>query len=222
MYTTQDPKTRQKPSVLASVKRYEPTGVDEMVTMVLNFPRAKEDGGDAHAVATTGLKAASNPGGDRANTPAVRIQGEKGEIQVFPMIFRPLKTRVVWQEKGKEEEVKYWPQPGEGKGREGWEDGSGKLGEDGMEVAGGTGHGMFWEADEAARCVLEGRKEGGALGWEESVTIMEVSGVWFCQLCVSEDICLLMSLLQVMDEVRKQGGIKYPEAIESLDYPIDL
>ena len=154
LYHTQDVRERekQKPSVIAAVKRYEPTGVDEMVSMVVTFPRSTEKGGDMHGIATTGLKTASDPAGDRALTPAVRVQGDKGEVQVFPMIFRPMKTRLVLQDgsKGKEGEVKEWKFPGDG-------------------------HGMFWEADEAARALVEGRKEGCFLGWEESTVIMEVS-----------------------------------------------
>jgi dihydrodiol dehydrogenase / D-xylose 1-dehydrogenase (NADP) len=147
---------RTKPTVIAAVKQYAPTGVDEMTTMLLTFPRPRSEGGDAHGIATTGMKAASDPGGDRevGAAPAIRIQGDKGECQVYPMAFRPLKTRVVWQEKGKEAEVKEWEHPA-------------------------GGHGMFWEADEAARGVVAGRKEGGYLGWEESVLIMEVSCALF-------------------------------------------
>jgi hypothetical protein len=51
---------------------------------------------------------------------------------------------------------------------------------------------MFWEADEAARCIRDGKLESETLSWEESVIIMET-----------------------MDEVRKQGGLQYSELIES-------
>ena len=61
------------------------------------------------------------------------------------------------------------------------------------------GHGMFWEADEAARCVRDGKLQSEGMGWEESVVIMET-----------------------MDEVRRQGGLVYPESIETLDYPVRL
>ena len=61
------------------------------------------------------------------------------------------------------------------------------------------GQGMFWEADECARCVRDGRCESEGMGWEESVVIMET-----------------------MDEVRRQGGVRYPEKIESTEYPISL
>ena len=63
----------------------------------------------------------------------------------------------------------------------------------------GGGRGFFWEADEAGRCVRDGRLESEGLGWEESCVIMGV-----------------------MDEVRRQGGIKYPKKIETTEYPVQL
>lgn len=61
------------------------------------------------------------------------------------------------------------------------------------------GHGMFYEADECGRCLRDGKKESLGLGWEESVVIMET-----------------------MDEVRRQAGMKYPENIETVEYPVKL
>ena len=58
---------------------------------------------------------------------------------------------------------------------------------------------MFWEADEAGTALLEGRKEGRYLGLDESVVIMET-----------------------MDEIRRQGGLRYPEKIETTEYPVKL
>jgi len=58
---------------------------------------------------------------------------------------------------------------------------------------------MFWEADEAARCMRDGKLQSEGLDWEESTVIMEV-----------------------MDQVREQGGLKYPEEIETTEYPVDL
>jgi hypothetical protein len=60
------------------------------------------------------------------------------------------------------------------------------------------GQGMHWEADECARCIRDGKLESDGLTWEESVVIMEV-----------------------MDEVRKQNGLVYPENIESTQYPLE-
>jgi hypothetical protein len=58
---------------------------------------------------------------------------------------------------------------------------------------------MFWEADEVARCVRDGKLESEGLPWDESITIMEV-----------------------MDKVRQQGGLTYPERIKSTEYPLAL
>ena len=56
----------------------------------------------------------------------------------------------------------------------------------------GWGQGMFWEADECARCLRDGLTESKGLPWSESVVIMEV-----------------------MEEALRQGGVVYPEAITS-------
>ncbi len=58
---------------------------------------------------------------------------------------------------------------------------------------------LQYEADEAARCLVAGKLESDGLPWAESILIMEV-----------------------MDEARKQGGLVYPDAIESTDYPLKL
>lgn len=53
------------------------------------------------------------------------------------------------------------------------------------------GTGMFYEADECARCIRDGRYESEILSGEETVALMEV-----------------------MDQVRQQHGLVYPESIE--------
>ncbi|KAE9963169.1 hypothetical protein BLS_009562 [Venturia inaequalis] len=192
LYTTQDASTRQSPSVISQMKKYGPTGSDEMVTMILSFPRSEENGGAAHAIATTSLRVGSNPDGKRETSGAsIRIQGDKGEIQVFPPAYRPTKTKLILTDGAVEE--KEWPQPGPGKGSK-WFNGFGVD-----QNSEGEGHGMFWEADEAATAVVEGRKEGKYESLEESLVIMEV-----------------------MDEVRRQGGLVYPEEIETVEFPVDL
>ncbi len=50
-----------------------------------------------------------------------------------------------------------------------------------------------------AVCRQQGKLESEIMGWEESIVIMET-----------------------MDQVRKQGGIKYPEKIETTEYPVAL
>ncbi|KAN0110328.1 putative Trans-1,2-dihydrobenzene-1,2-diol dehydrogenase [Hyaloscypha variabilis] len=177
LYHCQEGK-REKPEVLGAVQKYK-TGADELTSILLNWPGQKTQG-----FASTSLRVATNPDGEGspAAAPAVRIQGTKGEIQVFGMIFRPLHYRVILAggKSGQVEDV-HCPIPTDkerkGKGDE------------------GVGHGMFWEADEAARCLRDGKLESDTLNWEESIAIMEA-----------------------MDAVRKQGGLVYPELIETAVY----
>src|ERR1700733_9487847 len=60
----------------------------------------------------------------------------------------------------------------------------------------GGGRGMLWAADEAARCWRDGKLESEIIPWEESMVMM-----------------------QVVDEVRRQGNLSCPE-IESTEYPL--
>lgn len=57
--------------------------------------------------------------------------------------------------------------------------------------------GMYWEADECARCLRDGKLESEGFPLAESIVIMKV-----------------------MDEVRKQNELVYPEYIESTEYPL--
>ncbi|KAF2140922.1 uncharacterized protein K452DRAFT_272642 [Aplosporella prunicola CBS 121167] len=189
LYTTQPAAERKAPTVQAALNTYAPTGAaDELTTILLSFPTAQ---GAKHAVATTGLRNATDPDKKGTAGPACRISGEKGELQVFAPLFRPTRTRLILTDGTVED--KEWRHPGPGKGS-GWYNGfAGEMNPE------GEGHGMFWEADEAATALVEGRKEGRYEDLSESVVIMEV-----------------------MDEVRRQGGLKYPERIESTEWPLSL
>jgi predicted dehydrogenase len=163
-----------RPKVVGTAMTAEPrTGADEMTTILLEFHKGTPSGmTKAHAVATTAMRVASDPDGGNSAGPAVRVQGTKGELQVYGPIYRPTRYSLIQQEGDVRDERFEFP---------------------------GEGHGMFWEADEAARCWRDGKLESAGMSWEESTLIMEV-----------------------MDEVRKQGGLTYPEAIESTKYPIEL
>lgn len=195
IYTPLAPADRKPPSsILSATNLYAPTnaGADELTTILLTFPQPHSKP-PVHAVATTGIRYATDPtgnGGDAAG-PACRVQGTRGELQVFAPLYRPTKTRLLLLDGTVEDQE--WPQPGPGVGS-GWWNGFA----DGVNAE-GEGHGMFWEADEAASAVVEGRKEGRFEGLEESVVVMEV-----------------------MDEVRRQAGLKYPAKIESTEYPLAL
>lgn len=185
LYTTQkDPKP---PTVHGTIRKYK-LGTDEQTSMLLTFPRSE---GDAHGIATTSMRAAADPDGKGSAGPAIRIQGEDGEVQVFHPAFRPTRTKLILKDGTVED--KEFPQPGPGKGS-GWKNG---FGGDWQEE--GEGQGMFWEADECAYALRDGRKEGKYESLQESLVIM-----------------------QVMDEVRKQNDMKYPEKIETVEYPVQL
>ena len=185
LYHVQPAAARQPPRV-ASVVRTARSGVDDTTTMVLCFPRPAAAGGDAHAVATTSMRLDGSPQG-HAPMPAVRVQGRKGELHVFPPAWRPTRTVLLLNDGTVEE--KHWPQPGPGSGScfyNGFGESRNPEGE---------GHGMFWEADEAALALTEGRLEGRCQGLDESALIMDV-----------------------LDEVRRQGGVSYPHKVETTDY----
>ena len=172
------PKPREAPKVVAAINKYDKTGADEMTSIILQFERQKSMG-----IATTAFRVGTTPDGEGspAAGPACRIQGTTGEIQVMGPLYRPEHYKVlkVGGTKGEVEQVSC-PIPKD-KNRDG-RDGDPE----------GWGHGMAWEADEAARCLRDGKLESETLSWDESILIMDV-----------------------MDEVRKQGGIVYPELIET-------
>lgn len=170
LYHCQTQAPKEKPKVLAAIDKYT-TGADETTSILLQWPGQKSMG-----IATTSLRVATTPDGEGSSAagPACRIQGTKGEIQVIGPLYRPTEYRVIkiGGKKG-EVEVVHCEIPKD-KERDNW------------------GHGMYWEADEAARCLRDGKLESEGLGWEESTVIMEV-----------------------MDEVRRQGDLVYPELIET-------
>lgn len=189
LYTTQDkPKA---PQVLSSARK-NVAGTDEHTSILLTFPR--EQVGDAHGIATASMHVDSDPV-EAGSTPAVRIQGTEGEIQIFHPCFRPTKSKLI-RSNGKVEE-KDWPQPGPGKGSGWWNGFGNEVGK--SDNAEGEGHGMFWEADECAYALKDGRKESQVQTLAESLIVMEV-----------------------MDEVRKQNGIAFPHDIETTDFPVDI
>ncbi|KIX99153.1 uncharacterized protein Z520_04729 [Fonsecaea multimorphosa CBS 102226] len=183
MYHTLPPQLRDqsRPKVVGAAMTPEPrTGADESTLMLLEFPKSTPTGKTkAHAVATTAMRVSDDPargheGKGDVETPAVRIEGEKGEIQVYGPIYRPMRYRLVPKDKNAE------------------------ILDRKFEFEGGC-HGMMHEADAAARCLVAGKLESDTLPWAESTLIMEI-----------------------MDEARKQGGLVYPDAIETTDYPVKL
>jgi hypothetical protein len=126
------------------------------------------------------MRVAARPNKTDVAGPSIRIQGTKGEIQVYGFAYRPESYKVITLDGNVKTVDCPFPKDKEKKGA--------PKGEEHI----GVGHGMYWEADEAARCIRDGKLESETLEWEESILIMEV-----------------------MDEVRKQGGLTYPELIET-------
>ena len=186
-------KTKKKPVVKGAISKYAQTGCDEMTAILLDFPGVHvgaapdavtdasrvTDNGDAHAFALTNMRVSHESNAAHPAEP-VRIQGTLGDITISQACYRPLSYTLV---------------PAQNESR-------GKLADFELknvehETPGG-GHGMFWEADECARCVRDGKTESAVMGWDESVEVM-----------------------RVMDEVRRQGGLGYPDKIESTEYPLE-
>ncbi|KAL5338784.1 hypothetical protein BJX70DRAFT_408555 [Aspergillus crustosus] len=178
LYHTLPKESRKPPSkVSAHITPYHLTGADEATTILLTFPTTtpsnSEHPGESQAIATTGLRVWTDPDQTNAARPAIRIQGTKGEIQVDGPAFRPEVYRIIPLKGGEIKEKKFtFPT---------------------------NGRGMYYEADEVARCLRDGKLESEGLPWEESIVIMDV-----------------------MDEARRQNGLNYPSKIESTVYPTQL
>lgn len=179
LYHTLPRDQRKSPIVTAQMTPYHLTGADESTTMLLSFPTSTPSNSAppqrSHGIAMTNIRVSADPDEKGTAGPTIRIQGTKGEIQVFGPPFRPERYRVI-PKKGVDASIREVECPFPDKG-----------------------HGMFWEADEVARCLRDGKLESEGLPWEESIVIMEV-----------------------MDEVRRQGGLLYPQKIESTEYPLQL
>lgn len=178
-YHTLPKDKRKPPKVIGAAMSPEPrTGADESTTMLLEFPHSAPTGKrQTHAIATTAMRVHFDPGRDsEAASPTVRIQGEKGEIQVFGPIYRLARFRLLPHPPSDDRPVQTYT----------------------FDFPGGT-HGMSWEGDEAARCWLAGKLESEVMPWDEMVLMMEV-----------------------VDEVRRQGGLTFPENIETTQFPLKL
>jgi predicted dehydrogenase len=164
MYHLQPEEEKEAPKVVAAINKYH-TGADEMTSMILQFPKHKSMG-----IGLTALRLGTDVDGQNSGGPAIRIQGSGGEIQVMGPAYRPLQYKVIKKSEPGKVEVVDCPIP--------------------RDTEREFGQGMYWEADECARCIRDGKKESATLPWSESIVIMET-----------------------MEEVLKQGGVEYPELI---------
>ncbi|KAF2016686.1 NAD(P)-binding protein [Aaosphaeria arxii CBS 175.79] len=171
LYHIQPPSSRTAPITASAITKYHLTGCDETTSVLLTFPST-----GAQGIATTSIRVSS--AATSAPTDPVRIQGTHGDLTVAFPPYRP------WQ---------YTLSPAESASRGKLADWDAQTVE--REIPGG-GMGMFWEADECARCIRDGKLESEVMGWEESLEIM-----------------------RVMDKVRKDGGVIYSDELESVKYP---
>ncbi|EAS37166.3 dimeric dihydrodiol dehydrogenase [Coccidioides immitis RS] len=180
LYHTLPPSDRAAPSAISSqITKYPATGADESTSILLEFPRSTPLGKlKSHAVAMTSIRVSIDPDEEGTAGPSVRIQGTNGEIQVYGDPYHPKRYKII-PRKIVGQLVKAVKQVDA--------------------VFPGNGRGMYWEADEVARCLRDGKLESETMPLSESLVIMEV-----------------------MDEVRRQGGLAYPEKIESTQYPLQL
>ncbi|KAI5862342.1 NAD(P)-binding protein [Durotheca rogersii] len=164
LYHLQPEAEKEAPHTVAAINKYS-TGADETTNIILQFPKHKSMG-----IAMTTLRLATDIDGHNSGGPAIKIQGPLGEIQVMGPAFKPLQYRIVRKDGGGKIEVVDYPIPHDPE--RDW------------------GHGMFWEADECARCLRDGKKESETLPLSESIVIMEV-----------------------MEEALRQGDVQYPPLI---------
>ncbi|KAG8763295.1 hypothetical protein FRC11_004871 [Ceratobasidium sp. 423] len=142
---------KTKPSVTANILKSQLTPVDETTSVTLTFPKLHAT---AHVTCSMTNKTAN----------CVTIQGEKGELQVAPVPYRPEQFTL----KLHDQEPKTYDY---------------KI----------PGQGLFWEADECARQIRDGKLQSERFSLKDSVAFMEV-----------------------LDEVRRQGGLSYPDKIEAV------
>lgn len=88
--------SRQPPLIKSAVAKYDYTEVDAMSTILLESSRSKADGGTDHAVTSTSLRLSNDSIAKEndAMVPNIRIQGQYGEVQIFPPAYRPTRTRL--------------------------------------------------------------------------------------------------------------------------------
>lgn len=165
LYHLQEEKDKEIPHVVSAVNKYW-TGVDEMASFIIQFPRHKTMG-----VGMASLRIASGVDYDFTAGPPIRIQGSAGEIQVFGPSFKPSKYCVIRKDADGRIETENFTIPKDGS-RDNW------------------GHGLYWEADECARCIRDGVLESQTLPLDESILTMEI-----------------------MESILTEGEVRYPDTI---------
>ncbi|KAH7131710.1 NADP:D-xylose dehydrogenase [Dactylonectria estremocensis] len=164
LFHLQPESEKEKPTVLSAMNKYH-TGVDESIAIICHFPHHGTLG-----IATSSLRVATHVEA-AGSAYGILIQGSKGEISVAHPAYQPTNFRIVKTGAAQHVEIVECPVPKDSS-RDGW------------------GHGFFWEADEVARCIRDGKTESGIMPLNESLAVMET-----------------------MEQVLKQGDLAYPEHI---------
>lgn len=174
MTCSADPNNNGKePDIVASMLKTESTGVDEQTSITLNF-----SGSRVQATMQCNMVLQS------AEEEIVRIQGDEGDVTVQWPPYRPTSFTI-------------YKRPNSLKAKE-----AAKLTGTTTNVAGdkrvfdipASGHGMFWEADECARCIRDEKTESARMSWRESIATMTI-----------------------MDKARSQNDFSYPDKLELAD-----
>ncbi|KAJ5722723.1 dimeric dihydrodiol dehydrogenase [Penicillium malachiteum] len=137
--------------ILSTVSTDAETGVDASVSILMSFAPCDPTDPDILTIANATLPAADNYDG---NTPVVRIQGERGEIQLFGPAWRPSKICVIKREQSF--------------------GAAGTLSKTVENEIPESVQGLCFEADEAAQCIREGRVESPLMPWKQSLIAMKI------------------------------------------------
>lgn len=166
LYHLQPHEKKESPApIAAAVSKYH-TGIDEAASFIVQFPKHNTMG-----IGMTTLRLGSGVDFGFTGGPAIKIQGSDGEIQICGPAFRPHSYKVIKTDGGGKVETIECPFP-QDSGRGGW------------------GRGLYWEADECARCLRDGKLESLVLPLEETIVTMEI-----------------------IEAVLKQGMMEYPDVI---------
>ncbi|KAI8182805.1 D-xylose 1-dehydrogenase (NADP(+)) [Colletotrichum sp. SAR 10_76] len=166
LYHLQPHEKKESPApIAAAVSKYH-TGIDEAASFIVQFPKQNTMG-----IGMATLRLGSGVDFGFTGGPAIKIQGSDGEIQICGPAFRPHSYKVIKTDGGGKVETIECPFP-QDSGRGGW------------------GRGLYWEADECARCLRDGKLESLVLPLDETIVTMEI-----------------------IEAVLKQGMMDYPDAI---------
>ncbi|KAH7127311.1 NADP:D-xylose dehydrogenase [Dactylonectria macrodidyma] len=169
LFHLQPEPTKEKPTVLSAMNKYH-TGVDESIAIICHFPNHGTLG-----IATSSLRVATDAEA-AGHAYGILIQGSKGEISVAHPAYQPKSFRIVRTGAADDVDIVECSIPKDS-------------------LRGGLGHGFFWEADEVARCIRDGKTESEIMPLNETLAVMET-----------------------MEQVLKQGNLAYPEHITNHDY----